>query len=65
MPRRSMADAPGAIHPVITRGINRHRIFWDSADREIFIDRFVFLGKAYDFATCGQSGVRRDEQPAP
>ena len=61
---RSVSDAPGAIHPVITRGINRLWIFQDNAEREIFKDRFVFPGKAQDFVTCGQSGVRRGEQPA-
>lgn len=41
MPRRSVDDAPGAIHPIITRGINRQRIFKDGNERENFIDRLV------------------------
>ena len=45
MPRRSLADAPGAIHPAITSGINRQRIFWDSAEQENFIDRLVISSR--------------------
>jgi REP element-mobilizing transposase RayT len=39
MPRKSRIDAPGALHHVIARGINRQRIFLDDADRNRFLDR--------------------------
>ena len=39
MPRRSRIDAPGALHHIIDRGINRQRIFNDDADRNNFLDR--------------------------
>ena len=39
MPRRSRIDAPGALHHIIARGINRQRIFTDDADRDNFLDR--------------------------
>ena len=42
MPRQSRIDAPGAIHHVIIRGIERRMIFQDNSDREAFLDR---LGK--------------------
>jgi putative transposase len=39
MPRQSRIDAPGALHHIIARGINRKRIFQDDADRDNFLDR--------------------------
>lgn len=39
MPRKARIDAPGAIHHVIGRGIERRNIFYDDADRENFIRR--------------------------
>jgi hypothetical protein len=37
MPRRSRIDAPGALHHIIARGINRQRIFKDDTDRDNFL----------------------------
>jgi len=39
MPRSARIDAPGALHHIIFRGIDRRRIFRDNADRENFLDR--------------------------
>jgi REP element-mobilizing transposase RayT len=39
MPRRARIDAPGALHHVICRGIERRKIFWEDSDREDFIER--------------------------
>jgi putative transposase len=39
MPRQSRIDAPGALHHVLIRGIERRKIFRDDADRENFLDR--------------------------
>jgi len=39
MPRQSRIDAPGALHHVIIRGIERTVIFRDDQDRESFLDR--------------------------
>jgi hypothetical protein len=39
MPRKSRIDAPGALHHIIARGIDRRRIFDDDADRDNFLDR--------------------------
>ena len=38
MPRQSRIDAPGALHHVIIRGIERKAIFKDDADRNEFIE---------------------------
>jgi len=39
MPRRARLDAPGTLHHVIVRGIERRRIVNDDADRKNFIQR--------------------------
>ena len=39
MPRKAGIDAPGALHHIIVRGIERRRIFWDDADRDSFVER--------------------------
>ena len=45
MPRKSRIDAPGALHHVIARGINRQRIFRDDPDKTNFLDRLSALLK--------------------
>ncbi len=39
MPRRARIDAPGALHHVICRGIERRKIFFGDSDREDFLER--------------------------
>jgi len=39
MPRKARIDAPGALHHIIVRGIDRRSIFIDDADRDDFLDR--------------------------
>ncbi|MEE9302920.1 MAG: transposase [Thiotrichaceae bacterium] len=39
MPRKARIDAPGALHHIIIRGIERKRIFQDSQDYRNFIER--------------------------
>jgi REP element-mobilizing transposase RayT len=39
MPRKARIDAPGALHHIIVRGIERRKIFRDNADRYDFIER--------------------------
>ena len=39
MPRKARIDAPGALHHIICRGIERRKIFTDDIDRNNFIDR--------------------------
>ncbi|MBN1636967.1 MAG: transposase [Deltaproteobacteria bacterium] len=40
MPRKSRIDAPGALHHVIVRGIDRQEIFSDGKDCSAFMERF-------------------------
>ena len=39
MPRLARLDAPGVVHHVIIRGIERRKIFLDDADRDSLVDR--------------------------
>jgi REP element-mobilizing transposase RayT/DNA-binding transcriptional ArsR family regulator len=39
MPRKSRIDAPGALHHIICRGIERRPIFEDDLDRDRFVER--------------------------
>jgi hypothetical protein len=39
MPRRARIDAPGALHHVMCRGIERRRILWEDSDRDDFLKR--------------------------
>jgi putative transposase len=39
MPRQARIDAPGALHHIIIRGIERRTIFKDETDRKGFLDR--------------------------
>ena len=46
MPRKARIDAPGALHHIIVRGIERRKIFVDDDDRDDFLERLaVNLGK--------------------
>ena len=39
MPRLARLDAPGVLHHVIIRGIERRKIFKDNKDKDNFLDR--------------------------
>lgn len=39
MPRKARIDAPGALHHIIVRGIEKRKIFNDDVDRNNFLDR--------------------------
>ena len=43
MPRKARIDAPGALHHIIIRGIERKAIFKDGSDRANFLDRLSAL----------------------
>lgn len=45
MPRLARLDAPGVVHHVIGRGIERRKIFLDDRDRNDFIDRLALVGE--------------------
>ena len=39
MPRQARIDAPGALHHIMVRGIERRKIFRDNKDRDNFVER--------------------------
>jgi putative transposase len=41
MPRQARLDAPGALHHVMVRGIDKSAIFKDDQDRSLFLDRLA------------------------
>ena len=43
MPRLARLDAPGVLHHIIIRGIERRTIFRDDKARDNFIDRLSIL----------------------
>ncbi len=43
MPRQSRIDAPGALHHIINRGIEKNKIFRDKIDYQNFLGRFSKL----------------------
>jgi len=49
MPRQARLDAPGALHHIIIRGINRSPIFKDDEDKRLFLQR---LGRTVTEGQC-------------
>jgi hypothetical protein len=49
MPRLARLDAPGVLHHVMARGIERRRIFLDDQDREDFVRKLSQLAEARRF----------------
>jgi len=45
MPRKARIDAPGSLHHIICRGIERRRIFDDDADHDNFLERLGIILK--------------------
>jgi len=43
MPRKARIDAPGALHHIICRGIERRRIYRDDSDRQDFLNRLGLI----------------------
>ena len=45
MPRQARLDAPGTLHHVMIRGIERRKIVDDDEDRKLFVDRMGYLSE--------------------
>ena len=56
MPRQSRIDAPGALHHIIARGIERKRIFTDGVDRDNFLNRLGNILTETQTAVAGCGG---------
>ena len=49
MPRHARLDAPGALHHIMVRGIDKSNIFRDEEDKTRFLER---LGQTVQDAKC-------------
>jgi putative transposase len=47
MPRRAWLDAPGTLHHVIVRGIEKRRIVNDVANRKNLVNKLMNLSAGY------------------
>ena len=56
MPRRARIDAPGALHHVVCRRIERVVIFEDNADRDDFVNRLGIRQSSVSRAVGRRSG---------
>jgi len=52
MQRRARLDAPGTLHHVIVRGIEKRRIVNDVADRKNFVNRLAELAAGTKASIC-------------
>jgi len=53
MPRGARLDAPGTLHHVIIRGIERRKIVRADKDREQFVSRLGENAQLTGMAVCG------------
>ena len=55
MPRQARLDAPGVLHHVIIRGIERRNIFMEDADRDDLIERLAKSAKGKNCSIAGRA----------
>ncbi len=60
MPRHRRLNIPGAIHHVITRGLNRQDVFLDDCDRNDFLGRLAAVGFSF-FRACANGYAKNLE----
>jgi REP element-mobilizing transposase RayT len=58
MPRKARIDAPGALHHIICRGIERRKIFNDDVDRENLLERLSTILKESSTPCYGWALIR-------
>jgi len=63
MPRKARIDAPGALHHVICRGIERRKIFDNDADRDNFMERLGTILKEMSTPCYGWALIPPDGHP--
>ena len=61
MPRKSRIDAPGALHHIIIRGIERRKIFLDDFDRENSLKRLGTVLSVSQSVVKGQKIVHGEK----
>ena len=58
MPRQARLDAPGTLHHVILRGIEKKKIVDDRHDRKTFIE-FMGIGTLFNYSITFDFDMRR------
>ena len=61
MPRQARLDAPGTLHHVMIRGIERKSIFRDNRDRKAFVTRLGNLTKETGTLVLAWSWLRNQD----
>jgi hypothetical protein len=61
MPRQARIDAPGALHHIIVRGIERKKIFRDDKDRNDFLENIGAISKEIGGEGVGVSATALGE----
>ena len=63
MPRQARIDAPGALHHIVIRGIERRGIFEDDEDRKDFLERLSGLLQEVDRSAVSRAVQRVEKDP--
>ena len=63
MPRQARIDAPGALHHIVIRGIERRGIFGDDKDRKDFLERLSGLLQEVDRSAVSRAVQRVEKDP--
>ena len=63
MPRQARIDAPGALHHIVIRGIERRGIFEDDKDRIDFLGRLSGLLQEKDRSAVSRAVQRVEKDP--
>ena len=63
MPRQARIDAPGALHHIVIRGIERRGIFEDDEDRKDFLERLSGLLQEVDGSAVNRAVQRVEKDP--
>ena len=63
MPRQARIDAPGALHHIVIRGIERSGIFEDDEDRIDFLERLSGLLQEVDRSAVSRAVQRVEKDP--
>jgi hypothetical protein len=63
MPRQARIDAPGALHHIVIRGIERRGFFEDDEDRKDFLERLSGLLQEVDRSAVSRAVQRVEKDP--
>jgi hypothetical protein len=62
MPRQARLDAPGTLHHVMVRGLERRVIFQDDVDRADFVARLAQLAEQQTLTVLACESVAKNDK---